>query len=94
MNIPKGGKNKFVFDTCIIQDPLPCSSLKKLLSDKFVPVEHIAMLQIDIEGYEYILLDGMLKEMPDSLHAICLQTEEKTRIRWNPKSKIKKIFPK
>lgn len=24
------------------------------------------MLQIDIEGHEYILLDGMLKEMPDS----------------------------
>jgi len=50
---------------CIVNDTLPCNSLVKLLSDNFVPAEHIAMLQIDIEGYEYILLDGMLKEMPD-----------------------------
>ena len=50
---------------CILNDTLPCNSLVKLLSDNFVPTEHIAMLQIDIEGYEYILLDGMLKEMPD-----------------------------
>jgi len=53
------------FDLCILQDPLPCNSLEKLLSDHFVPAEHIAMLQIDIEGYEYILLDGMFKEIPD-----------------------------
>lgn len=53
------------FDMCILQDPLPCNSLEKLLSDHFVPAEHIAMLQIDIEGYEYILLDGMFKEIPD-----------------------------
>jgi len=50
---------------CIVNDTLPCNSLVTLLSDNFVPTEHIAMLQIDIEGYEYILLDGMLKEMPD-----------------------------
>ena len=54
------------FDLCVLQDPLPCNSLVKLLSDNSVPAEHVAMLQIDIEGYEYILLDGMFKEMPDS----------------------------
>eukprot|EP00985_Skeletonema_marinoi_P015230 scaffold7820_cov99-Skeletonema_marinoi.AAC.5 len=42
---------------CILNDTLPCNSLVTLLSDNFVPTEHIAMLQIDIEGYEYILLD-------------------------------------
>mmetsp|Transcript_21014 Transcript_21014/g.32043 ORF Transcript_21014/g.32043 Transcript_21014/m.32043 type:complete len:397 (+) Transcript_21014:69-1259(+) len=50
---------------CILNDTLPCNSLVKLLADNFVPTEHIAMLQIDIEGYEYILLDGMFKEIPD-----------------------------
>ena len=54
------------FDLCVLQDPLPCNSLVKLLSDKFIPAEHIAMLQIDIEGYEYILLDGVFKEVPDN----------------------------
>jgi hypothetical protein len=49
------------FDLCVLQEPLPCDSLVKLLSDKFVP----ETLQIDIEGYEYILLDGMIKEIPD-----------------------------
>lgn len=53
------------FDLCIVQEPLPCNSLVKLLSDRFVPAGYIAMLQIDIEGYEYILLDGMIKEIPD-----------------------------
>ncbi|KAL7530952.1 hypothetical protein ACHAXR_003769, partial [Thalassiosira sp. AJA248-18] len=52
------------FDLCVLQNPLPCNSFVKLLSDKFVPAEHIAMLQIDIEGYEYILLDGIFRELP------------------------------
>ena len=52
------------FDLCILQDPLPCNSLATLLAENFVPSEDIAMLQIDIEGYEYILLDGLFKETP------------------------------
>lgn len=68
------------FDLCILQDPLPCSSLMKLLSDNFVPAEHIAMLQIDIEGYEYILLDGMFKEMPDKSLPPVVHFEHKVMI--------------
>mmetsp|Transcript_39020 Transcript_39020/g.82053 ORF Transcript_39020/g.82053 Transcript_39020/m.82053 type:complete len:398 (+) Transcript_39020:123-1316(+) len=51
------------FDLCVLQDPLPCSSIGNLLREKNVSPEHFAMLQIDIEGYEYILFDGFLKEV-------------------------------
>lgn len=54
------------FDLCIIQDPLPCSSALNLLSEKSVPTKNIAMLQIDIEGYEYAFFGGFLKEMEDT----------------------------
>jgi len=73
------------FDLCILQDPLPCSSLMNLLSGNFVPSEHIAMLQIDIEGYEYILLDGMLKEMPDSSLPPVIHFEHKVMIDQDEK---------
>eukprot|EP00584_Thalassiosira_punctigera_P017870 CAMPEP_0172560970 /NCGR_PEP_ID=MMETSP1067-20121228/90991_1 /TAXON_ID=265564 ORGANISM="Thalassiosira punctigera, Strain Tpunct2005C2" /NCGR_SAMPLE_ID=MMETSP1067 /ASSEMBLY_ACC=CAM_ASM_000444 /LENGTH=295 /DNA_ID=CAMNT_0013350901 /DNA_START=99 /DNA_END=986 /DNA_ORIENTATION=+ len=53
------------FDLCVLQDPLPCSSIDNLLRKKNVSPEHVAMLQVDIEGYEYVLIDGFLKEVPD-----------------------------
>ena len=46
------------FDLCVLQDPLPCSSINNLLKQKNVSPEHISVLQIDIEGYEYILIKG------------------------------------
>ena len=52
------------FDDCVVQDPLPCSSIVNLLHNKSLPIENIAMLQIDIEGYEYILLQGFFQEIP------------------------------
>jgi hypothetical protein len=68
------------FDMCIIQDPLPCNAIGKLLSDKFVPFEPIAMLQIDIEGYEYILLDGLFNEMPNKFLPPVIHFEHKVMI--------------
>ena len=53
------------FDLCVLQDPLPCSSVGNLLRSKGLELENIAMLQIDIEGYEYILLQGFMKEVSD-----------------------------
>jgi len=53
------------FDQCVVQDPLPCSSIVNLLRERNLSTENIAMLQVDIEGYEYILLEGFFKEIPD-----------------------------
>lgn len=54
------------FDLCILQDPLPCSSVVSLITQKLLTSRpDIAMLQIDVEGYEYILLDGFLSEVQD-----------------------------
>lgn len=53
------------FDLCVLQDPLPCSSMVDLLSERSVPIQHVAILQIDIEGYEYALLEGFFNEMSD-----------------------------
>jgi len=53
------------FDVCILQDPLPCSSITNLLSKKSISSENIAILQIDIEGYEYVLFNHFLKEIPE-----------------------------
>ncbi len=54
-----------IFDTCILQDPLPCGVLTELLRHEAgldpntLP---LAILQIDIEGYEYKLLQNYLAD--------------------------------
>ena len=53
------------FDLCVLQDPLPCSSINNLLKQKNVSPEHISVLQIDIEGYEYILIKGLIEDIQD-----------------------------
>jgi hypothetical protein len=68
------------FDLCVLKDPLPCSSLVNLLSERFVPAENIVMLQIDIEGYEYILLEGIVKEIPDKFLPPVIHFETKVMI--------------
>jgi hypothetical protein len=57
----------------------------KLLSDKFIPAEHIAMLQIDIEGYEYILLDGVFREIPDNYLPPVIHFEHKVMFDMDKK---------
>ena len=48
-----------------------------LLSDKYVPSDNIAMLQIDIEGYEYLLFEGFFGETPDHLLPPVIHFEQK-----------------
>jgi hypothetical protein len=76
------------FDLCVLNDPLPCSSVVNLLSERFVPAEHIAMLQIDIEGYEYILLEGIVKEIPDKSLPPVIHFEKKVMIDQDSKFPI------
>lgn len=54
------------FDLCILQDPLPCSSITNLLLQQSLSSDNIAILQIDIEGYEYRVFEGLfLGELPE-----------------------------
>uniref|UniRef100_A0A7S1Z3L5 Methyltransferase FkbM domain-containing protein n=1 Tax=Ditylum brightwellii TaxID=49249 RepID=A0A7S1Z3L5_9STRA len=62
---------------CVLEDPLPCSSITQLLSDKFLSSENIAMLQIDVEGYEHMLLEGFMKELPDDKLPYIIHFEHK-----------------
>jgi len=48
---------------------------------KSIPSQDIAILQIDIEGYEYILLEGLLKEVPDDRLPPIIHFEQKVMIR-------------
>jgi len=68
------------FDLCIVQDPLPCSSITNLLAERFLSSENIGMVQIDIEGYEYILLEGFMKELPDHLLPPVIHFERKVMV--------------
>ncbi|KAL7461558.1 hypothetical protein ACHAXS_001978 [Conticribra weissflogii] len=52
-----------VFDLCIIQDPLPCSSVSNLLAERNLPYKNIVLLQVDIEGYESVLLPNFLRDV-------------------------------
>ena len=68
------------FETCILKDPLPCSSVRNLiLGSESTKAQlrnkswqnrdinlNAAMVQIDVEAYEYILLPGLLKEFASS----------------------------
>jgi hypothetical protein len=57
---------KSIFDKCIIQDPLPCGPVSSILQKKapYLPLDStIAMVQIDVEAYEYIILEGLVKEL-------------------------------
>jgi len=54
------------FDQCIIQDPLPCSSISNLLKERFVPHNNVVILQVDIEGYEFILVPNFLQDVGEN----------------------------
>lgn len=55
-----------IFEKCILKDPLPCGPVKKLMYDRapYMPENTlVAMVQIDVEAYEYILLEGLLHDL-------------------------------
>jgi hypothetical protein len=55
------------FDKCIIQDEIPCGTIAELLRDKQLPDDApIAMLQIDVEGYEHVIIPSLFDELPES----------------------------
>lgn len=54
------------FEKCVTKDPLPCGPVKKLVQERapYLPDDlFIAMVQIDVEAYEYILLEGLVKDL-------------------------------
>jgi hypothetical protein len=55
------------FHECIIQDPLPCASLKETMTKgkaSYLPHDAtVGMLHISVEAYEHILVKGLIKEM-------------------------------
>jgi hypothetical protein len=54
------------FDACILKDPLPCAPIGAHLKDKapfLTDHSAVAMVQIDVEAYEYILIPGLVKEL-------------------------------
>ena len=65
------------FDLCILESPLPCSTLQQLLARYKLMYAPIAMLQIDIEGFEYLLVDGLIQEMPDHSLPLLIHYEHK-----------------
>lgn len=50
------------FNDCIIQGPVPCAPIDELMEQRKLPPGSMAMLQIDIEGYEAILIPNFLKD--------------------------------
>ena len=54
-----------IFEQCIIQDQLQCGTIVSLLDQWQIPADTIAILQVDIEGYEYMLLTGLIHELLD-----------------------------
>ena len=86
------------FDLCVLRDPLPCGSIVKLLSEKHISERQIAMLQIDIEGYEYILFEGFLKEsgehsLPPVIHFEhkVMKDQDKTNPLVNKTSRLDSV---
>lgn len=69
-----GKKN---FGLCVLQDPLPCSSITNLLSKRSLPSDNIGMLQVDIEGYEHRLFEGFLEELPEQKLPCIIHFEHK-----------------
>ena len=65
------------FDLCILQTPLPCGTLLQLLATIRLQTAPIAILQIDIEGMEYLLLEGLLEETPEQLLPPVIHYEHK-----------------
>ena len=65
------------YDLCIVQDKIPCSSVSNLLKRRNIPSNNIAMLQADVEGYEYILLTNFLNELPPDMLPPIIHFEHK-----------------
>ena len=74
------------FDLCVVQDPVPCTSIVNLLRERNISnTDNIAILQVDIEGYEYILLEGFFKEIADESLPPIIHFEHKTMMHWDKK---------
>jgi hypothetical protein len=67
------------FELCIIQDKVDCGSIQNLLTSKFGFPDKppIAMLQIDVEGYEKVLIPGMLNEFDSTTWPPIIHFEHK-----------------
>eukprot|EP00544_Gedaniella_sp_CCMP2646_P013105 CAMPEP_0202500128 /NCGR_PEP_ID=MMETSP1361-20130828/32038_1 /ASSEMBLY_ACC=CAM_ASM_000849 /TAXON_ID=210615 /ORGANISM="Staurosira complex sp., Strain CCMP2646" /LENGTH=361 /DNA_ID=CAMNT_0049132493 /DNA_START=29 /DNA_END=1114 /DNA_ORIENTATION=- len=54
------------FEKCIVQDSIICGSIATLLQEQVqLPSSNIAMLQLDVEGYEYEIISGLLDDLDD-----------------------------
>eukprot|EP00978_Attheya_sp_CCMP212_P032489 scaffold127181_cov39-Attheya_sp.AAC.1 len=67
------------FELCIIQDKVDCSCIQNILTSKFGFPDKppIAMVQIDVEGYEQILIPGMLNEFDSTTWPPIIHFEHK-----------------
>lgn len=65
------------FNACWTKDLVPCGPLKQIVQDTMGTKEHvpITFLQIDIEGYEYTVIENLLSESNEP--PVVLHYEEK-----------------
>jgi hypothetical protein len=73
------------FERCILQTPLPCGPIANLLLNNHITPHNIAMLQIDIEGYEAILLPKFMREVPIHLLPPVIHFEAKVMQEYDEK---------
>ncbi|CAJ1942152.1 unnamed protein product [Cylindrotheca closterium] len=79
------------YEQCILKDPLPCGPVRKLVQERapYLPKDvFIAMVQIDVDAYEYILLDGLVKELNDNPLPPIIHFENKVMKELDQKSPL------
>jgi hypothetical protein len=65
------------FDKCIVEDKIQCGPIKALLEEHKLPSYSIAILQVDVEGYEHVLLPGLMNELSDDTLPAVIHFEHK-----------------
>lgn len=65
------------FEQCIVQAKVDCGPITDALKARDLPSDAVSILQLDVEGYEDIILQGMLLEFPVESYPAVIHFEQK-----------------
>ena len=86
------------FEKCILQTKIGCGSVSQLMSELFqleAANTPISILQLDVEGYEYMILNNLLNELevlPPVLHFEHKVMVEKDRLDNNATNRMGSVM--
>lgn len=82
-----------VFDECIAMTEVDCGPISTVIKNYGMFVENVAMLQMDVEGYENDILNGLFSRISPNMYPPILYFEHKV-IKGRNATMLKELYSK